>query len=267
MKNVLVLIHDDTGQEARLQLALDVTRMLNGHLLCLDVAIPPAALADDVFGGEVGATLLADEIARESGNRTRLEQRLANESVSWEWAEATGRIAPSLREASKFADLIVVNRRLDDFPIPDMRAVAGEVIARSGKPVFAAPERLRRFRPDCAMIAWNGSASSMAAVRQAIPLLRNAERVFLTEVEGRASQGSAEAAARYLSRYDIHVRIERLALEEGGIGRTLVNHAVRHGAGYLVAGGFGHQRLAEALFGGVTRDLLTHASCPVFMAH
>jgi len=35
----------------------------------------------------------------------------------------------------------------------------------------------------------------------------------------------------------------------------------------MVAGGFGHLRLAETLFGGVTRDLLTSAPCPIFMAH
>jgi nucleotide-binding universal stress UspA family protein len=267
MKNILVLIHDDTGQEGRLQVALDVTRMLDGHLMCLDVAIPPAALVDDGFGADVGATLLADEISREADNRRRVEARLKNEEVSWEWAEMTGRLAPCLREASRFADLIVVNRQLHDFPVPDMRAVAGEVIAKSGKPVLAVPEDVRRLDMDCTMIAWNGSASSMAAVRQAIPLLCRTDRVFLTEVQGRGTEGSAEAAARYLSRYDIHVRIERIAPIDGGIGPTLVAQAEHHGAGYVVAGGFGHLRLAETLFGGVTRYLLTNAACPVFMAH
>jgi nucleotide-binding universal stress UspA family protein len=266
MKNILVLIHDDPGQEARLQLALDVTRMFNGHLICLDVAIPSIALADDAFGGGVGALLLAEQVTNEAANRTRLEQRLNNAGVSWEWAEVTGRATASLRAASQFADLIVVNRRLDDFPSSGMQAVAGEVIARSGKPVFAVPERPRRFRPSCAMIAWNGSTAAMAAVRHALHLLQHADRVVLTEVEGRG-EGSAEAAASYLSRYDIHVRVERLAPKDGDIGHTLIGRAVSHGAGYLIAGGFGHSRWAEALFGGVTRDLLTKAPCPVFMAH
>jgi hypothetical protein len=38
MKNILLLVHDDVGQEARLQVALDVTRALTGHLESLDVA-------------------------------------------------------------------------------------------------------------------------------------------------------------------------------------------------------------------------------------
>jgi nucleotide-binding universal stress UspA family protein len=267
MKNILVLIHDDTGQEARLQVALDLTRMLNGHLMCLDVAIPPAAMTDDSLGGTAGVMLLAEEISREACNRSRLERRLKHEDVSWEWTERTGRIAPCLKDASHFADLIVVNRQLHDFPVPDMRAVAGEVIARSGKPVLAVPEDERRLDVECAMIAWDGSTTSMAAMRQAIPLLSRSKRVVLTRVGDDAGDGSAEAAASYLSRYDIHVRIERVPTSAAGIGATLVDQAARHRAGYLVAGGFGHMRLAETLFGGVTRNLLTNVPCPIFMAH
>lgn len=267
MKNILVLIHDDTGQEARLQVALDITRMLNGHLTCLDVVIPPAAMTDDTLGGMAGVTLLADEISREAWNRTHVERRLAHEDVSWEWAEATGRIAPSLRDASRFADLIVVNRQLHDFPIPDMRAVAGEVIARSRKPVLAVPEDVRRLDTGCAMIAWNGSTSAMASLRQSIPLLARSERVLLVQVDDGADDGSAEAAASYVSRYDIHVRIERVAALAEGVGATLIDQAVRHHAGILIAGGYGHLRVGETLFGGVTRELLTNAPCPIFMAH
>ena len=227
MKNILVFIHDDTGQEARLQVALDITRLVNGHLMCLDVAIPPAAMTDDSLGGTAEVMLLADEISREASNRSLLERRLKHEDVSWEWAERTGRIAPSLKEASRFADLIVVNRQLHDFPVPDMRAVAGEVIARSGKPVLAVPEGERRLDTDCAMIAWDGSASSMAALRQAIPLLARSKRVLLAQVGDGTGDGSDEAAASYLSRYNIHVRIERIPPSAGGVGATLVEQATR----------------------------------------
>ena len=41
MKNILLLVHDDPGQEARVQAALDLTRALDGHLTCLDVAAMP----------------------------------------------------------------------------------------------------------------------------------------------------------------------------------------------------------------------------------
>jgi hypothetical protein len=46
MKNVLLLVHDDAGQEARLQAALGIVRAVEGHLTCLDVIIYPMISAD-----------------------------------------------------------------------------------------------------------------------------------------------------------------------------------------------------------------------------
>ncbi len=46
MKNVLLLIHDDAGEEARLQVALDLARGLSGHLICVDI-VQTASAAND----------------------------------------------------------------------------------------------------------------------------------------------------------------------------------------------------------------------------
>ena len=71
MKNVLVLIHDDDGQEARLQTALDLTRALDGHLTCVDVA-DLVIMGDRTVGG---ALVVLDTRAEEAVNRTRILDR------------------------------------------------------------------------------------------------------------------------------------------------------------------------------------------------
>lgn len=43
MKNILLLVHDDDGQEVRLQAALDLVRALDGHLTCVDVTPRPSS--------------------------------------------------------------------------------------------------------------------------------------------------------------------------------------------------------------------------------
>ncbi|MBV5269708.1 MAG: hypothetical protein JZU55_07135, partial [Afipia sp.] len=88
MKNVLVLMHDDAGQEARFQCALDLVRALDGHLTCLDVSILPT-MADDyaLFGG--AALLMADEESVERANRARMEGRLAVEGMPYDWLDVT----------------------------------------------------------------------------------------------------------------------------------------------------------------------------------
>lgn len=101
MKNILLIVHDDAGQEARLQAALDVARALDGHLTCLDIAIMPV-LVGDYYSGIGEAMLLADEHAREATNREGLEARLAREDVPWDWKEATGNLAPCVTDEAGF---------------------------------------------------------------------------------------------------------------------------------------------------------------------
>jgi nucleotide-binding universal stress UspA family protein len=267
MKNILLLVHDDGGQEARFQAALDITRAVEGHLKCLDVSVMPV-LIGDFYSGAGEAMLLADERQQESENRTRLEARLAKEEVSWDWEDATGAMAPCIADAAALADLIVVNRRLNDLPLPDMRAVAGEVVVKSNKPILAVPQDARGVNV-CGrvLICWNGSSCSAAALRAAVPLLKLAESVILLEIVEDATESSIEDAAEYLSRYDIHPRISRKHPRVRKPAEIILEEIGEERADYVVMGGFGHQRFVESLLGGVTRTMLAESPVPVFMAH
>lgn len=267
MKNILLLVHDDAGQEARFQAALDLGRALEGHLVCLDVTIVPALVGTDYVGDAGFNLLLNDERDRETVNKTRLESRLEHEDVPWEWSESIGALAPCLKDAADLADVIVVNRQLDDFPLPDMRSVAGELVVGSGKPILAVPDSLKRFDLDSALVAWDGSSASAAALRAAVPLLSRAMRVTILEIEDGSVQAPAEEAATYLSRHDIHAEIRRVPAGDSGAAELILDQLADGGFGYLVMGGFGHRRFAEALFGGVTRGMLTRCPVPVFLAH
>jgi len=267
MKNILLLVHDDAGQEARFQAALDVVRAVEGHLTCLDVSIMPA-LMDDGLGNAGTAMLLDDERAREASNRETLQARLAKELVAWDWTDATGAIAPLLTEASALADLIVVNRKLDAFPVPDMEAVAREVIVTADKPILAVPDSGRGVDV-CGrvLVCWDGSAPARAAVRAAVPLLALADSVTLLEVEDGSIKAPAEDAAAYLSRHGIEPMVARQSVLRGKPAEAIVDEVRRRNIDYVVMGGFGHLRLTEALFGGVTRTLLAESPVPLFLAH
>ena len=267
MKNILLLVHDDAGQEARLQAALDIARALRGHLTCLDVAVMP------VVGTELGyvapeAYLLKDELEREAANRARLQARLEREDVPWSWADVTGALAVALEDAAKMADLIVLNRQLDSHSVPDMRSVASQVIVGSGKTVVAVPEDVKGFRAaGRALVAWDGSSEAIKALEAAVPLLRLASSVTLLEIDDGSVEAPAEQAAAYLSRHDIRPEIVRRHKSALPVADMLVAEAKSAGTDYIVMGGFGHSRLFEALFGGVSREMLADSPIPVVMAH
>jgi nucleotide-binding universal stress UspA family protein len=267
MKNVLVLIHDDDGQEARLQAALDLVRAVEGHLTCVDVV--GAAYEAGLPALEGMMLLVEQEERHEAGNRAALEERLAREDVSWSIADKQGPFAACLGEAAGLADVIVLNPRLEADG-PDMRSIATELLVKSGKPVLIVPEESRGLDlSGSAMIAWDGSAPAMASLAAAVPLLRLADSVRILEIQG-SSHGGVEDAARYLSRHGIVAEIDRVAVFAGArqeISQIIQDMAEQARCSWCVMGAYGHSPLKEMLLGGTTRRMLASARLPIFLAH
>jgi len=268
MKNILVLIHDDVGQEARFQAALDVTRALEGHLTCLDVAMMHP-MPMDGFGTDGGAMMLKLELEQENVNKKRLEQRLAAEEVPWDWIDVSGFLEPCLERAASLADLIVVNRGLDQFPFPNMERVTAGLIVKAHRPILAVPDSATGFRAQGdALAAWDGSAAAAVALERAVPLLRLAASVSILEIDDGSLKRPAPEAAAYLSRHGVHAVIVRCTPGEGrDASEIIMTEARSRKFDYLVMGGFSHSRFLEALWGGVTRRMLIESPLPVLFAH
>ncbi|HEY0314972.1 MAG TPA: universal stress protein [Sphingomonas sp.] len=265
MKIIALLVHDDDGQEARLQAALDVARAVDGHLTCIHVTVPVAAGVP--FGG-VTPVLTEDSVAREIANRARIEARLETEFVSRDWIEMVGDMASALVQAAAFTDLFVVDRAVDRILPSRVSGAAGDVLIRSGKPILAVPADARHFASGGhAVIAWDGSASACAAMRAAIPLLRRAAEVTLLEIDDGSVTIPAEDAATYLARHGIMANVRAKHRPAETAGSILLELLDQMRGDYLVMGGFGHSRTRERLFGGVTRTMLADSPVPLFLAH
>jgi nucleotide-binding universal stress UspA family protein len=267
MKNILLLVHDDAGEEARMQAALDLVRAVSGHLTCLDVFQIPTMIGTDYMMTDATAVLLTEARDREAENRRRVKARLAGEDVAWNWLDATGDIALVLEEQSKLADLIVLNTALADHESPDMRATVSEVVMRSGKPILAVPEATRGIDASGhALIAWNGSSAIASTLRAVTPLLALASGVTIVQI-GAPGAAPAEEAATYLSRHNIHARVERRDGSRDGVAETLLDLCKDRHPSYCVIGAYGHSRVREGLFGGVTRSMLAESQVPLILGH
>lgn len=266
MKNILLLVHDDEGQEARIQTALDLTRALGGHLTCLDVAVLPLALAGDYYGG-VGPGIVIDvERQQEARNKTAVERRLANEDAPWSWTDVTDTISGALREAATLADLIVLNRKLDEHHHPDMRHIVADIVMRARKPVVAVPESASGMVLRRALIAWDGQSSCAETVRACTPLLALAEQVEIFMVRDGSERTEPTEAAEYLSRHGIHAEVRTEPDGRTPTDQLIADEAARWAADYVLMGAFGRGRLMEVL-GGVTRRMLAHSRVPLVLGH
>lgn len=268
MKNILLLVHHDAGQEARLQAALDITRALGGHLACIDVTPYPVVAGNTVMGYSESVVLF-DERDSEAKNKAALTARLSHEDVSWSWADTMGEMAASVLDAADLADLIIVNRALDGYPLPNMRDITSRIVERTNAAVLAVPEAFERFAFDRALVAWDGGRSAAAALRAAVPLLALASdvEIFMArEGDDDDLRSEPEKAATYLSRHGIHAAVKIVEKSESRANASIAKESDAWCADYIVMGAYGRGRLRET-FGGVTKRMLSDSKLPLFLAH
>lgn len=265
MKNVLLLVHDDPGQEARLQVALDVTRALAGHLHCVDVT--PVPLTADTPWSMASGTILYDETESEAEHLAKLKQRLTDEDVPWTCEARRGGFASCLDVTAGTADLIIMNRAIPDNRV-DMRTIIGDILGRTEALVLAVPEEARMFDVSGpALVAWDGSKPVMRTIKRAVPLLALASGVTVFQAGDLPDEAiSAQDAALYLARHGIDLVIETSA-DSKAPARQIVQAAERYDASYAVMGAYGHSRLKEAVFGGVSHEMLGTSGLPLLLGH
>jgi nucleotide-binding universal stress UspA family protein len=120
------------------------------------------------------------------------------------------------------------------------------------------------------VIAWNGGREALRAVHDAMPFLENAAKVTIFAFSSRPSdlRASAELLARHLKAHGVISRVSDWT-NTGDLSAidALFASLDTQDADLIVAGAFGHSRLYESLFGGVSLDLMRQQAVPVLMSH
>jgi nucleotide-binding universal stress UspA family protein len=168
------------------------------------------------------------------------------------------------------ADLVVVGRIAapgDSYSALD----PGRVVLKIGRPTLVVPDGVGALRADRVVIGWKDSLEARRAVVDALPFLCEASRVTVVEIcesgEESAAQKRIEDVARYLSRHRIGGGPRVVIHQEGSGAAQLIRLAQDEGADLIVAGAYGHSRLGEWMFGGMTRDLLATSPVCCVMSH
>ncbi|HEY9090852.1 universal stress protein [Parasphingorhabdus sp.] len=270
MKTILLHVYDDCAFESRLQVALDIVRAHEAHLVCVQ---PTTQFTPMTFGpmgdGFVASIDFAQLEAAEHEHREKIENRLKVESVSWDWHTSYGDPATILSERSSLADLVIVSqsfakRDAADKPLP----IAGDVAIYANCATMVVPVENTSF--DCeapVMVAWNGSAESAKAVRLALPMLKMASEVHLVTVGEEPDKFPHVEASTYLARHGVPTILHELNGKGKETSAIITDFAAEKNVAALVMGAYGHNRLREILFGGVTKNLLLNAKLPLIMGH
>jgi nucleotide-binding universal stress UspA family protein len=134
------------------------------------------------------------------------------------------------------------------------------------------PPKVSSLRAEHVVVGWKDTREARRAIQDALPLLRRAARVLVVELsETTEEKGAAQEAVAEVVRYLDRHRVKADALvqvSEGGSGvKQLIELALQEGADLIVAGAYGHSRLGEWLFGGMTRGLLAESPICCLFSH
>lgn len=211
------------------------------------------------FCGKHGVTL-AD--AAESGSVSGAGIASAS------WQQATGPLAETIAEEARLADVAVIAQASDGTNA--MGPVIEAALFASGRPLLLAPLPELASVGTAVAVAWDGGAPAARAVGAAIPILQRAGSAVVLSADtpdpGRAA--NPDRLVSYLELHGIAATVHRLPVSGQTISKALVDTARDLGCDLLVMGGYGHSRVRERVWGGVTLDVLREPSpLPILMAH
>jgi nucleotide-binding universal stress UspA family protein len=161
-----------------------------------------------------------------------------------------------LAAEARCADLVVVEASKD----PVGHIEIGSLILSAGRPVLVVAQGTERVAAEAVVVAWKDTREARRAVFDALPFLQRAAKVVVAVVD-ETGAGPDAASSRdiqdYLKRHGIDTSlIETQGRGGEDVAGKLEDVARTMDADLIVAGAYGHSRLREWAFGGVTRSLL-----------
>jgi nucleotide-binding universal stress UspA family protein len=259
MRSILVHAEPGPSGQARIETALSLARTNGGHVtLLVDTPVSRYVAVDGMGGGFVATEALKEAIAGDDAFAREVDAHLAREDVCCDVVRAERDPIDALGSAARLADVVVVARR---------EALASDLPLSVRCPVLAVnPDEMLCFPLSRVVIAWDGSTEAANAMRASVQLIGGAQ-VALVTVKDVAKELLAIDALEYLSRHGISAE-QRVVERKGPVEETIAREIDALQPQLLVMGAFGHSRLREFLFGGVTRYFLDNPGGPaLLLAH
>ncbi|MGE3916198.1 MAG: universal stress protein [Hyphomicrobiaceae bacterium] len=275
-KTIVVHLNDERRVAGLIDAASRIGQRYDAHVTALYVMPPIPTYGPTAFGAgyiQAGLKSFREEAARV---HKAFEEACRGRPIVPEWSvvepgERT--VADCVLEHSRYADLVIVGQRDKSFDFSSVLDVPERIIVESGRPVLVIPNsgRFPTFG-DRITIAWNTRREASRAVFDAMPMLQAASRVRIVWINPQADARSARdlpgaEIAATLARQGVNCETGTAVSGEISVGDVLLSGLTDDAADMLVMGAWGHSRMREMVFGGVTRHILEHMTVPVLMSH
>jgi nucleotide-binding universal stress UspA family protein len=285
IKSILVPLSDARTGKNALKAAVGLAKSFEAHVTALHVRPDPRALAVDYVGEAVSGAMVekmmrssqdsaaADlksarklfDAACAAGGLAISERGTGGKGPSASWRQETGYEDRWLQIHGRFADIVVVGRAITDADLAAKLSLETALI-ETGRPILLAPPKLPAKLGVNIAIAWKAGAEAARAVEAAKAFFPTVKSVTIFSAKEADADQRPEELAAYLAWHGIKANVSKLRTSDN-VGASLLSAASRAGADMMVMGAYGHSRMRQMIFGGVTQHVIAHANIPVLMAH
>lgn len=268
---LMVYVNVDHVSKTLVGVAAGLTDKFSAKLIGLSaLAITPPFVAEGVVIVDNASEF---DIAQMKARLVEAEDKfraVAGPGRQVEWRSAIEIPTDTLISEARCADLIVIEKsgRSIDFY---RAAEAGTAILGAGRPFLVVPGSVKSLTADHVVVGWKDTREARRTIKDALPFLHEAKRITVIEIcendQKEAARHGVDDVVLYLARHRVKAegRVETQSLGSGA--DQIIRFAEDEQADLLVTGAYGHSRLNEWIFGGMTRDLLASSPICCLMSH
>jgi nucleotide-binding universal stress UspA family protein len=275
------LVNVDSSNDStkvRIALAGELARRFKARLIGLAAAaVQPPAIAEPFGAGVITADLMTAEEDRIRADLKALEAFFMGQSelaeLDCQWRSGISMPADALAREARAADVVILGRDREQLRRGIFLAAdPGEVVLSVGRPVLIVPPGTSHLAGRHIIVGWKDTREARRAIADAMPFLAAAESVRVLEVvdsdDRRQSASSrVEDVVDFLQRHHVTAVGSAVLCRQPTPADELILAAEQMGADLIVTGGYGHARLREWVFGGVTSDLMKRCPMCCLMSH
>jgi nucleotide-binding universal stress UspA family protein len=270
-KSILLGIDIDAPSTSLIKLAVELAKRFDARLIgcaSADVVLPiMTGDGDDVDRGFVERQRKTIESRLEYLQKQFIE--LAGSSVEIEWREGVANPTDFITQAARVADLIITGSpegpRADD---PFRSINIGNLMLKAGRPVLLAADGAEHLLGKKVLVAWKDGREARRAVVDAMPFLAGANEILVVTIERKETEAAKQSLADLIAFLAHHgVRAKAVHLTGKSEADDLLKFARSVHTDLIVSGAYGHSRLREWVFGGVTNSMLDEMRISRFLSH
>jgi nucleotide-binding universal stress UspA family protein len=268
--SLMVHVDVDANVDGRIGIAAELAERFRAHLIGIGGRAPMAVFPPDKPRNDKVPSdpHLRDMKALLDRKGQEFLAAVAKLNGRAEWRSELDFPTELVAREARAADLVIIGSKPTQDPFSALDP--GTLLLRAGRPVLVVPEKVASLSLRHVAIAWKDAREARRAVLDALPFLQQAETVMIVEVieSGREQTlHGVKDVASYLARHGVKTIAERLRPAEVSAADSLLRFIEDENIGLIVAGAYGHSRLGEWAFGGVTRDFLAESPICCLCSH